>query len=130
MKKGISKKILTEFGLIIAFVFPTLIGWILPKLLDHSFSIWTLWISIPALILAITRPSLLYFPYKAWMKIGHILGWLNSRIILWFVFVFILQPIALVMRIIGHDPLKIKDLGQKSYREIKTNQKINLKKIF
>ena len=130
MKKGISKKILTEFGLIIAFVFPTLIGWILPKLLDHSFRIWTLWISIPALILAITRPSLLYFHYKAWMKIGHILGWLNSRIILWFVFVFILQPIALVMRIIGHDPLKIKDLGQKSYREIKTNQKINLKKIF
>ena len=64
------------------------------------------------------------------MKLGHILGWLNSRIILGLVFLIVLQPIALIMRIFGHDPLKTKKIAQKSYREIKTNQKINLKKNF
>ena len=64
------------------------------------------------------------------MKIGYILGWLNSRIILALVFLIVVQPIALIMRVLGHDPLKMKMNSQKSYREIKTNQKVNFKKIF
>ena len=85
---------------------------------------------MPAGILGILRPGLLLYPYRAWMKLGHILGWVNSRIILGLVFLIVLQPIALIMRILGHDPLKTKKFAQKSYREIKTNHKVNLKKIF
>ncbi len=130
MKNHIPKKILREFGFLIGFTFPFLIGWILPLIGGHSFRTWTLWISIPSLILAISKPNFLLYPYKAWMKLGHILGWINSRIILGLVFLIVLQPVALIMRIFGHDPLKTKKLPQKSYREIKTNQKINLRKIF
>ena len=85
---------------------------------------------MPAGILGILRPGLLLYPYKAWMKLGHILGWVNSRIILGLVFLIVLQPIALIMRIFGHDPLRTKKFAQESYREIKTNHKVNLKKIF
>ena len=130
MKNNIPQKTLREFGFLLGFTFPFLIGWILPLIGGHSFRTWTLFISFPSIILAITKPGLLLYPYKAWMKLGHILGWLNSRIILGLVFLIVLQPIALIMRINGHDPLKAKKLAQKSYREIKTNQKINLKKIF
>ena len=130
MENYISKKILREFGFLIGFAFPFLIGWLIPILGGHSFRFWTLWISIPSLILAISKPRLLSYPYRGWMKLGYILGWLNSRIILGIVFLIILQPIALLMRIFGHDPLKIKKITQESYREIKTNQKINFKKIF
>ena len=130
MKNNISNKILREFGFLISFTFPILLGWILPHLSGHSFRYWTLWISIPSLILTILRPQILLYPYKAWMKLGHILGWLNSRIILGLVFLIVLQPIALIMRIFGHDPLRTKKNAQKSYREIKTNYKVNLKKIF
>ena len=130
MKNHISKKTLREFGLLIGFIFPFLIGWILPLIGGHSFRTWTLFISVPSIILAFTKPILLLYPYRAWMKLGHILGWLNSRIILGLVFLFVLQPIAFIMRIFGHDPLRTKKLVQKSYRENKTNQKINLKKIF
>ena len=130
MKNQIPKKTLREFGFLIGFTFPFLIGWLLPLIGGHSFRTWTLFISIPSIILAVTNPSLLLYPYKAWMKLGHILGWLNSRIILGLVFLIVLQPIALIMRIFGHDPLRTKNVAQKSYREIKTNQKINLKKIF
>ena len=130
MKNHIPKKTLREFGFLIGFIFPFLIGWILPLIGGHSFRTWTLFISIPSIILAFTKPILLLYPYKAWMKLGHILGWVNSRIILGLVFLIVLQPIALIMRILGHDPLRTKKFSQKSYREIKTNHKVNLKKIF
>ena len=85
---------------------------------------------MPAGILGILSPGLLLYPYRAWMNLGHILGWVNSRIILGLVFLIVLQPIALIMRILGHDPLRTKKFAQESYREIKTNHKVNLKKIF
>ena len=129
MKNHIKKRILREFGLLIGILFPFLIGWVLPSLGGHPFRLWTLWISFPFLISAIMRPGILYEPYQFWMRMGYILGWVNSRIILGLVFLIVLQPIALIMRILGHDPLRMKKVSQKSYREIKTN-KINLKKIF
>ncbi len=130
MKNYIPNKQLREFGFLLGFTFPLLIGWIFPLIEGHSFRTWTLFIGITSIILAITKPSILLYPYRAWMKLGHILGWLNSRIILGVVFLIVLQPIALIMRIFGHDPLKTKKLVKKSYREHKTNQTINLKKIF
>ncbi len=130
MKNHIPKKTLREFGFLIGFIFPFLIGWILPLIGGNSFRTWTLFIGIPSIILAFTKPILLLYPYRAWMKLGHILGWVNSRVILGLVFAIVLQPIALIMRILGHDPLRTKKVAQKSYREIKTNNKVNLKKIF
>ncbi len=130
MKTNISKKILREFGFIIGFLFPLLIGFVFSKLSGHSFKTWTLWVSFPLIFLAIIRPNYLLYPYRFWIKIGHILSWLNSRIILGFVFLLVLQPIALIMRIFGHDPLRIKKHGQKSYREVINNKKVNFKKIF
>ena len=130
MKNHIPKKTLREFGFLIGFIFPFLIGWILPLIGGHSFRIWTLFISIPSIILAFTKPILLLYPYRAWMHLGHILGWVNSRIILGLVFLIVLQPIALIMKLLGHDPLRTKKFAQESYREIKTNHKVNLKQIF
>ena len=130
MKNSIPKKTLREFGFLLGFAFPFLIGWILPLIGGHSFRTWTLFISIPSIILAVTNPSHLLYPYKAWMKLGHILGWLNSRIILGLVFLIVLQPIALIMRVLGHDPLNMKMHNKKSYREFKTNKKVNFNKIF
>ena len=130
MKKKLSKTKLREFGLFIGFAFPLLIGLILPSLQGHSFRVWTLYIRIPSLILAIFRPEILIYPYNAWMKIGYILGWINSRIILALVFLIVLQPIALIMRVLGHDPLNMKMHNKKSYREFKTNKKVNFNKIF
>ena len=130
MKNNIHEKTLREFGLLIGFAFPFLIGWALPFIGGHSFRTWTLWFGIPSFILAILKPGLLSYPYRVWMKLGHILGWVNSRLILGLVFLIVLQPIALIMRIFGYDPLRTKKYNEISYREIRTNGKVNLKKIF
>ena len=130
MKNNVPQKTLREFGFFIGIGFPFLIGWALPLIGGHSFRTWTLWLGIISIILAISKPRFLIYPYRAWMKLGHILGLVNSRIILGLIFLIVLQPIALIMRIFGHDPLRTKKFAQKSYRELKTNHKVNLEKIF
>ena len=130
MKSSISKKQLRQFGLLISFCFPILVGWIIPSLGGHLFKSWTLLIGIPFFVLALMNPLLLFYPYKVWMAIGNILGWVNSRIVLGLVFIIVLQPIALIMKIFGYDPLKVKSKNKKSYRENKENYKIDLNRIF
>ena len=130
MKETISKKQLREFGLLVGFGFPILIGWLLPLLFGHEFRAWTLWLGIPGLILGLLAPRVLCYPYKVWMAMGHALGWVNSHIILGLVFIVVLQPIALVMRLTGHDPLRRSRLKEKTYREDRQNHHINLTRIF
>ena len=129
MKETISKKALREFGLLIGFGFPILIGWLIPSLFGHEFREWTLWIGIVGLILGLTAPRLLHYPYKIWMELGHALGWVNSHIILGFIFIFIVQPIALIMRLIGYDPLRRRRNGENTYRENRKNH-TDLTRIF
>ena len=130
MKETISKKQLREFGFLIGFGFPLLIGWLLPSFAGHGFRIWTFWVAIPALIIGLTSPLLLYYPYKSWMKLGLALGWVNSHIILGLVFIFVLQPIAFVMRLSGYDPLRKRQKGEITYRESRKNYKTDLTRIF
>tara|TARA_Y100001968_G_scaffold268552_1_gene258953 strand:- start:8121 stop:8513 length:393 start_codon:yes stop_codon:yes gene_type:complete len=130
MKKITSHKKLKEFGLLIGLGFPLLIGWIIPSLMGHNFRLWTIWISLPALFLAFTFPGKLRIPYQLWMKLGHILGLINSRLILILIFFFVLQPISIVMRLFGYDPLRIKKNNAKSYREKRVNNSIDLTRIF
>ena len=132
MKENISRKQLKEFGLLIGFGIPIIIGWLIPAIGGHMFRTWTLWIGFPFCFLALIKPSLLYYPYKLWMSLGHALGWINSRIILGLVFILILQPIALIMKIFGYDPLRKSQILLKkiSFRESKKEHKIDLTRIF
>ena len=130
MKHDISLKNLREFGYLIGFGFPIIIGWILPLISGHSFRSWTLLIGLPSLLIGIIKPRLLFLPYIGWMKLGNILGWINSRLILGVVFLIVLQPIAVLMKIFGYDPLREKRIKLQSYREIRKEKNINLNIIF
>ena len=46
------------------------------------------------------------------------------------VFITVLQPIALIMRIFGYDPLRKKGVNGSSYREKKVNYKVDFNRIF
>ena len=130
MKEIISKKQLREFGLLIGFGFPLFIGWLIPAVTGHGFREWTLWVGFIGLIVGLTSPRLLYYPYKFWMKLGVLLGWINSHIILGLVFILVLQPIAYIMRLIGHDPLRRRRKGEKTYRENRKDHQTDLTRIF
>jgi len=126
----ISQKQLRQFGFLIGIGFPVIVGWIVPAISGHLFRFWSLWIGVPLFILGILRPRLLFYPYQAWMKIGLALGWINSHIVLGLVFLLVLQPISLIMKLFGYDPLKKKKKNLLTFREIKENHKVDLTKIF
>ena len=130
MKGTISTQKLREFGLLIGLGFPLIIGWLIPAFIGHGFREWTLWIGIFGLTFGIISPNILYYPYKGWMAIGYILGWFNIKIILGFVFIFVLQPIAFFMYIFGYDPLRKIRKGKESYRQNKEQKPIDLNRIF
>ena len=130
MNKSITKKELRDFGFIFGFGLPIIFGLIIPLIYGHPFKEWTLWIGILSIILGVSQPRFLTYPYKLWMGIGHNLGKLNSRIILGLVFIIVVQPIAIMMKIFKYDPLRRNFEKKKSYREIKKYQKIDLTRIF
>ena len=130
MKDTVSKKQLREFGLLIGFGFPILIGWLLPSIFGHEFRVWTLWVGILGLTLGLSAPRLLKYPYKGWMALGHTLGWIKSHIILGLVFILVLQPIAYIMRLTGYDPLRRRRKGEATYREDRKDHKSDLTRIF
>ena len=125
-----SRKKLREFGIIIGFLIPLIIGGIIPFLRGYLFAYWTLYPGTLLIILGIIKPEFLFVPYIVWMKIGDLLGWINSRIILGLVYFIVLIPIALLMKNFGYDPLRNKKSKNKTYRELKTNYKIDLNRIF
>ena len=130
MKEIISNKRLREFGLLIGFGFPLLIGWLIPVLTGHGFRVWTLWVGFIGFLFGMTSPRLLYYPYKFWMKLGLTLGWVNSKIILGLVYMIVLLPLAFVMRLIGYDPLRTKKNGEKTYKENRKDHQTDLTRIF
>ena len=109
---------LRNFGFISGAFVSVLFGLLLPWLFAHSIPLWP-WIVLAVLSsLALLLPSILAPVYKVWMNVGHVLGWINTRIILGVIFYFLLLPIGLLMRLFGKDPMarKLKRGEEISYR--------------
>lgn len=131
MKKDyISYQKLRGFGLTISFGIPLIIGYLVPLIHGQGFRFWTLFIATFFFISSILYPKLLNFPFRVWMKLGYLLGWINSRLILTLIFFVILLPIAAFMRLFGYDPLKRDFKNQITYKENKLNYKVDLSRIF
>ena len=130
MQTNSSIKELRKFGIFVGSTIPILIGWFIPFINGHSFAKWTLFIGLPLIIIGILKPKSLSLIYKLWLKLGYFLGFINSHVILGLVFIIILQPIALIMRIFKYDPMRKNRFNKKSYRENIQNKKIDLERIF
>lgn len=111
------KKELREFGLIFGAMVVLIFGLFFPWLLERP---WPAWPWIVAAIFAVTGlalPLALKPVYRLWMKIGHVLGWINVRIILGIVFFLLFFPVSLIFRLIGRDPMARRlDEKMASYR--------------
>jgi large-conductance mechanosensitive channel len=64
--------------------------------------------------------------YRVWMRIGHMIGSVISRIILGVVFFLVVTPLGLMMRATGKDPMNRRfDASLPSYREAISENKSN-----
>ena len=54
--------------------------------------------------------------HAGWMKFAHVLGWINTRLLLGLFFYLVMTPVALVLRLAGKDLLQQRlDRSAKSY---------------
>lgn len=65
-------------------------------------------------LLSVVFPTFARFFTRAWLGLGKAIGAVNSRIILGLIFYLVLTPLALLSRIRGNDPLKLKGNKLKS----------------
>jgi len=96
---------LRNFGLVFATGLVVFFGLLLPWLFEKP---WPLWPWVGAGVFAGTGlllPGVLRPVFYVWMKLGHVLGWINTRIILGVVFFVLFAPVALLLRILGKDPM-------------------------
>jgi hypothetical protein len=55
--------------------------------------------------------------YRGWLAFGHVMGWINTRIILGIMFYLLFLPVGLLMRLLGKDPMaRSMDKTKVSYR--------------
>jgi hypothetical protein len=126
--KGLRKFGLTT-GAIIVVLFALFFPWVFDMVAMPKWP-WIiaglLW--LPALVM----PGLLRPVYTTWMKIGHAIGWVNTRIILGVLFYLLVLPMGLVMRLFGKDPMaREKNKSASSYRiESVSEPKERLEKPF
>ena len=106
-----------KFGFTMGAVIVILFGLLLPWLFEHGFPLWP-WIAAGVFWLAAAvAPASLAPVHSAWLRIGHALGWINTRIILGLMFYTVFFLVAVLMKLLGKDPMSRKiDKTLDSYR--------------
>lgn len=64
------------------------------------------------LVLAAARPSSLRGPRRLWERLAHVLGAVNSRLLLTAMFFLVLTPVGFIARLLGWDPLGLRQQGR------------------
>lgn len=86
-----------------------------------AFSLWrghvlraeiTAAIGLALVLAALIQPSSLRAIAAGWGRIGHALGWLNSRVLLTVLFAVVLWPIGVLSRLFGTDALGVRGSGE------------------
>jgi hypothetical protein len=108
---------LRQFGLIVGGLTAALFGVLPPLFGSGHWPVWP-WVVGAALAgTALAAPTSLRPLYKGWMRVGAVLGWINTRILLLIVYCLLVVPIGLFMRLSGRDPMSRRiDKSLDSYR--------------
>lgn len=114
------KRELRQFGLVFGAFCAIIFGIAFPYIKYSTYFLSPLILGAFLIIIGLFLPMALKPIHFLWLKIGFILGWINSRIILGFIFYVIMTPFSLIMRLFGYDPMNRKvKLKMKSYCEKK-----------
>jgi saxitoxin biosynthesis operon SxtJ-like protein len=105
VNQAASTKDLRSFGLLVGGVLSVIGAW--PLLYQgEPLRLWALGVGGLLMILGGILPQALAPVHKGWMWIGHILGWINTRILLGIVFYGLITPIGIVFRLMGKDTMR------------------------
>ncbi|HEY1372814.1 MAG TPA: SxtJ family membrane protein [Candidatus Binatia bacterium] len=115
-----SPKKLRSFGFIVGGIFALIGVW--PAAVHHAPARW--WAIAAALCFllpALLFPGALYWPHKAWMAFGHVMGAVNTRILLGIVFYGVITPLGVFRSWLGKDSMGRRSRPElESYRVLRT----------
>lgn len=104
MEQVVEKKELRNFGLMVGGILCVIGIW---PMIRHGEAL-RLWAILPGALLiplGLAAPTFLAPIFKVWMKIGHVMGWINTRIILGVLYFGLITPMGVVMRMFGWDSM-------------------------
>lgn len=104
----LDRKGLRRFGLVTGAIVAGLFGAFFPWVFERTYPIWP-WIVLATLgTWALVAPDSLRPAYRGWMKVGLLLGKVTTPIVMGTIFVVVIVPVALVMRVMQRDPMRRK----------------------
>ena len=105
MDQAAIRKELRQFGLLVGTVFVVIGLWPL-VFRGEPLRLWATGIGGLLVVCGGALPAVLAPVHKGWMWVGHILGWMNTRILLGIVFYGLVTPIGIVFRFMGKDTMR------------------------
>jgi hypothetical protein len=100
-------------ALVVAVCFGLLSAWQIYR--AHTMLAWIFGVSAVALLVCRMIPVAAVAFHRGWMALAEALGYVNSRILLSLIYYLIIAPTALVLRLIGRDPLDRRGARRSSY---------------
>jgi len=120
MDHSATRKELRHFGLLVGAVFAVMGVWPLVFRSEHL-RWWALGLGGLLILLGVILPQVLAPIHKGWMWVGHVLGWINTRILLGIVFYGLVTPIGLVFRLMGKGTIRrVFTKDSTTYRVVRT----------
>lgn len=103
-----------SFGIVFAVFFAILAFWL--RLHGRPLRFWVLGVSCILFAAAWLFPALLHYPNLWWMRLGLCIGRITNPVITAILFFALFVPVAIVLRILKRDPLRLKPQpGANSY---------------
>ena len=104
MAQQVDTKELRRFGLIVGGIFLIIGLW--PVIFrGESPRIWAASLGGTLVGLGLVFPVSLKHVHRVWMKIGHVLGAINTKIILGIIYYGLITPMGMAMRLMGKDSM-------------------------
>lgn len=111
---------LRSFGLTVGGVFLIIGLW---PVLWHSESprLWAIGLGVALSFFGVLRPIMLAPVHRMWMGLAHVLGQINTRLILGLLFYVVFTPLGWLAKRFGRDPLRLNiGSGPDTYRVART----------
>lgn len=67
---------------------------------------WAVGLGAALMLTGGVLPSVLRPIHRVWMRVGHLLGWINTRILLGIVFYGLVTPTGVIFRLLGKDTMR------------------------
>ena len=100
------KSSVKSFGVLFFIVFLIIGLW--PLLSDKEIRIWSIVLSLLFLLLGLIKSKILIPLNSAWVKLGEILGKIIAPFVMLIVFLFVVTPMAFLVKLLGKDLLHLR----------------------